>query len=223
MGVTIITREGDALARLVSFRIPDTLDDAIEAGNALGGLTYSSKWAAAALVFAWTEPGTGGRRTGTLSGQLSIHEFSELGIRGLTHRETVARYRAAWAEYGDAATGGDTVTLPTIDFPSAERRATTRSSGTRTISDTDSGSANDETEKLNTGIARMNKDWARSIAGSPDLVLGKLHVVVTHMTAWTAAEFVAAIEDDDRDLSLSECEYSYRVLSEIIAALKERS
>jgi len=52
----------------------------------------------AALVWAWTEETKGGRPSKTCPkvGRLSLSEFAALGIRGLTKRDTVAKYRAAW-------------------------------------------------------------------------------------------------------------------------------
>jgi len=51
----------------------------------------------AALVWAWTEDGQG-RRTdlGDKSPKLSISGFAALNIRGLSSRNAVRKYRAAW-------------------------------------------------------------------------------------------------------------------------------
>ena len=65
-------------------------------------------WERAALVFAWTEPaqGSGARNdlTSRESARLTIQEFADRDINGLSHHETVTFYRNNWTEPGE---GGD--------------------------------------------------------------------------------------------------------------------
>jgi hypothetical protein len=52
--------------------------------------------ARAAFVRAWVEKGKGGARTASEIMQLSIREFAELGIRGLSTQNAVRHYWNAW-------------------------------------------------------------------------------------------------------------------------------
>lgn len=65
--------------------------------NASQCAAFGHHWRTAAMVYAWTRPGKGGPRTGPFSGQFSLREFAELGIRGLSKHDTVAKYREAMA------------------------------------------------------------------------------------------------------------------------------
>ena len=52
---------------------------------------------------------------------MSITDFADHGIAGLTTRDTVRRYRTLWIKYGDSdIKPGDTVILPDLDFPPEE-------------------------------------------------------------------------------------------------------
>lgn len=110
--------------------VPASLDEAIANLNGLGALLTAKQWQRAALVYAFTEPGTGGPRTVRKSGQLSFREFADLGIAGLRDAETVIWSRQAWQDAIDdgqavAVTPGDDVALPEREFPKHPR---TRSS-----------------------------------------------------------------------------------------------
>jgi len=117
------------------FDIPGELGDMVSLANESQRKVEGHSWRTAAMVYAWTEEGTGGpRKTGTKMHQLSLREFADLGIRGLSDWRTVSKYRKAmeWA----VANGhcyqpsiGSLVSLPAIEFPSnksiADNRRTT--------------------------------------------------------------------------------------------------
>lgn len=77
-------------------KIPNDLDTLkLELQNNLA-IATATGWTLAALVFAWTRVGKGGRRTGGVPGQLTIRQFSEMKIRGLRDRATIMKYRQVW-------------------------------------------------------------------------------------------------------------------------------
>jgi hypothetical protein len=89
--------------------------------HALGGAINAGGWATAAVVYAWTEPGRGGPRTDPKVGQLSLRQFAELGIRGLSKLDTVSQYRSAWERavqrgWARPAARGEVAALPERDF-----------------------------------------------------------------------------------------------------------
>lgn len=77
--------------------VPGTLSAAREALADLNGLVTAKEWERAAIVYAFTRGDLRGRPSESDGNQaLPISRFAELGIAGLTTRETVARYRRAW-------------------------------------------------------------------------------------------------------------------------------
>lgn len=73
--------------------IPATLEDLHSWDKARG-------WERAALVYAWTEPQQGERTDlGHNGPKLSLTDFADLGIGGLTKRHTVAWYRKQWSDH----------------------------------------------------------------------------------------------------------------------------
>jgi hypothetical protein len=86
-------------ARIV---IPETIEEAKSYLVSFNKLETASKWGTAALVYAYTYDTGGGRPSQKMAnsrhfrGQLTIGEFAKRGIRGLTTRDTVRRYRQAW-------------------------------------------------------------------------------------------------------------------------------
>jgi excisionase family DNA binding protein len=91
----------------------------LERADALEALVTAKEWTRAAIVHAFTQPGTGGprRRQPAISDRLSFTAFAQLGIAGLRSDSTVGKYRAAWQdaidageakpiEPGDKVTGG---------------------------------------------------------------------------------------------------------------------
>lgn len=105
--------------------IPATLVEAQASLTGIGALLTAKEWLRAALVFAFTEPDPGAKRTQTSDGNpsevLSIKAFAALGIAGLTNRETVAEYRKAWeaamADGAPEATPGATFEMPNLPWP----------------------------------------------------------------------------------------------------------
>jgi hypothetical protein len=95
--------------------IPATIEDAVGALNGIDALLTAKGWERAAIVYAFTYDG---RDSVEVKNRLSVGEFLKLKIAGLSSSRTVALYRSAWAEHGDPnIKPGDTVTLPTEDFP----------------------------------------------------------------------------------------------------------
>jgi ParB family chromosome partitioning protein len=83
-----------------AFRVPAKLDD--DGLRRLGALAFvceGSQWATAAAVYAWTYEAGRGRppNNAEMSALLTLSEFAKLGLRGLTDRGTVTKYRDAWA------------------------------------------------------------------------------------------------------------------------------
>ena len=104
--------------------IPASIEDAITALAGIGQLLTAKQWERAAIVYAFTEPGTGGPRTGGNTPQLSIREFADLGITGLRDKGQVREYRKAWesaaAEVGNEdmlrIEPGDAVDMPDLPW-----------------------------------------------------------------------------------------------------------
>lgn len=107
--------------------VPETLDKAREILDGVGGLMSAGHWGTAAIVWAYvTDEDRGGRPTKdgenlSKSAQVSISDFSQLGIRGLSTRKSVSKYRQRWQKAIDdglagPALPGGIVTLPDIPF-----------------------------------------------------------------------------------------------------------
>jgi hypothetical protein len=107
------------------FKIPSTVEEAGAKLADLDGLITARSWQRAAIVYAFTHEGRGGRGTaGNVSetGQVSMAAFARLGIQGLRRRETVAIYRGHWQYAIDQGKAqpvrpGDRVEQPDLDFP----------------------------------------------------------------------------------------------------------
>lgn len=104
-------------------RIPSSLDETLSDLDELGGVISADRWKTAAFVYAWTEPQQG-RRTdfGKEFPKLTLDEFADRSIRGLSSRPSVRRYRRAWEMavqegWAEPAQPGQWVDLPTQDFP----------------------------------------------------------------------------------------------------------
>lgn len=115
------------IARTGSVPIPSDLD---EDGRALfdlmSVLRRGSEWWTAATVYAWTYDAERGRppKNGENSPFLTLSEFADLGLRGLSHRHTVRKYRRAWKRatrkgWAEEVKPGDSVTLPSREFEAA--------------------------------------------------------------------------------------------------------
>lgn len=105
-----------------AIKIPQQVGDLVDRMNELGALLTATEWARAAIVFAFTDVGAA-RGTGVTPPKLSIMKFTELGLRGLSSRRSVQRYRRSWGyaiEQGWTVEvePGDVVDLPDAEFPS---------------------------------------------------------------------------------------------------------
>lgn len=103
------------------FNVPSSLAKAKSELGALGKLLTVTEWERAATVWAFTYEGRGGPRTGNKTSQLSIREFAELGIQGLTSRPSVTAYRDQWKRAMELAGAsdvqpGDTIRLPNLEW-----------------------------------------------------------------------------------------------------------
>jgi hypothetical protein len=133
----IITRPEGVLARLVEVTIPETEDELRSSMDALGGAINAGGWATAAVVYAWTERQRPGPNRSSSETILGIRDFAALGLRGLASPTTVIRYRAAWEATGLSAERGQTVELPTDDFPRDEYAARRAARGSADPSEVD--------------------------------------------------------------------------------------
>ena len=104
-------------------RIPATTEVLTGTLNGLIGMIAKGGWFTAAAVYAWTEPGKPHFASGEKSpdDRLTIAAFAALGIRGLSSRDTVRKFRSAWARavergWADPVKPGDFVRLPDQDF-----------------------------------------------------------------------------------------------------------
>ncbi|MFE2997984.1 hypothetical protein ACFXG4_23560 [Nocardia sp. NPDC059246] len=104
-------------------QIPNDIESAVLDLKGLGGLITAAEWQRAALVFAFTYEGRpGGRSTGQESPvALSIDEFSKLGLAGLKSRNSVRKYRRAWAlaiqdGFATYIMPGDLIALPEVEW-----------------------------------------------------------------------------------------------------------
>ena len=105
--------------KTVKVTLPGSITEATERLEGIESLLTSTGWERAAIVYAFTEDAQGRRTDLSRKGEkLSMADFAELNINGLKKPDTVAKYRALWAEHGDTTIKpGDTVTLPDLDFP----------------------------------------------------------------------------------------------------------
>lgn len=102
-------------------QIPASVEDAVLGLKGLGELVTASEWERAAIVWAFTYEGKNQNRACTDLCKRSLSDFAKLGIAGLESRNTVAKYRKAWAlaiEHGHAADikPGDEASLPDVEW-----------------------------------------------------------------------------------------------------------
>lgn len=108
--------------------VPETIEELGPSLDALRGDINAGGWATAAAVYAWTEPGTNQFDEvpdDFSSGTFTLTGFAKLGIRGLSTRDSVRRYRRAWKRAVDRGwalptTPGQTAALPEQDFRETE-------------------------------------------------------------------------------------------------------
>jgi hypothetical protein len=111
-----------------NIRIPGTITDLKRGLGAIEGLLTAKRWERAAIVYAWTDPGSrgGDRRANSVSAdaRMTPTAFANLGIRGLGNWSQVNDYREAWesaaAEIGNddmlAVQPGDAVEMPNLPW-----------------------------------------------------------------------------------------------------------
>lgn len=117
----------------MNIHIPASIAEAKSALNGIGKLLTAKQWERAAIVYAFTEPGSGqGVRKPLVDShqRLSIADFAALGVYGLRDRHGVASYRDAWQAAIDdrqavAVGPGDSVELPNMPWKEAFGEATT--------------------------------------------------------------------------------------------------
>ncbi|QIS16475.1 hypothetical protein [Nocardia arthritidis] len=141
-------------------RIPDDIESAVLDLKGLGELVTATEWQRAALVFAFTYEGRpGGRSTGQESPVAkSIDEFAKLALAGLKSRNSVRKYRRAWAlaiqdGYATHVMPGDIIALPEVDWdeyinpPKASRKPSEPRKG-RATGSADNRASKSESEGL---------------------------------------------------------------------------
>lgn len=125
-GALALPESGDVadLAIPVEVSVPATIDEAATLLNGVGGLLSAGYWGTAAIVYAYTEEGTPGPKPQgdpETSLQISLTDFADLGIRGLTSRPSVGKYRRAWQHavdqgWAEPAQPGQRIELPGVEF-----------------------------------------------------------------------------------------------------------
>ena len=119
---SIALKEFTQITKTKQIIIPDDIGDVQSKLNTLGNLLTSSDWARAAIVRAWVYKGKGGPRTGRVLSQFSMREFAELGIQGLSTKDSVSYYWHAWEDKSEKPTPikGELIDLPEKPFPEWE-------------------------------------------------------------------------------------------------------
>jgi hypothetical protein len=118
----IVEADVTTLAIPVQVTVPESIDVTVAVLNDVGQVLAAGHWGTAAVVYAWTEPEQGKRSDlGDFSPKLTLTEFADRKIRGLTTRNSVRKYREAWEhaiEQGWAvpAAPGQRVMLPGEPF-----------------------------------------------------------------------------------------------------------
>lgn len=118
--------------------IPSPIEKAEDRLAALDGIAIATGWERAAIVYAFTYEGVNRFSSGSEVSRYTIRQFAALKIKGLTSRNTIDFYRNAWKDAintGEAKDikPGDTVVLPTSEFPPQERNQGSRVSANPAI------------------------------------------------------------------------------------------
>lgn len=108
---------------MTTVKVADNADTLREDADKAARLHSATGWELAAYVHAWTYETKGGRppETGKKVDRFSCTEFSQLGVRGLSSKPSVTKYRRAWSaaiEQGlvTEVEPGDEIDLPEEDF-----------------------------------------------------------------------------------------------------------
>jgi phage N-6-adenine-methyltransferase len=116
---------GDMAALVIpeEVTIPETIDDATELLDAVGGFLSAGYWGTAAVVYAYTHDHEQGQTTCSSCSEVNMSEsaFADRGIRGLKSRNSVRKYRQAWQyavdqRWTEPAAPGKLVALPPEEF-----------------------------------------------------------------------------------------------------------
>jgi phage N-6-adenine-methyltransferase len=134
----VLSGDGATLAIPEAITIPATLEGRVAFLDGAGGFLSAGHWATAAAVYASTEDGQGSNQYGSSidekSSKLSISDFADLGIRGLSTRDSVRKYRQAWQYavdrgWADVAVPGERAQLPNEPFREAAAAHVANNSG----------------------------------------------------------------------------------------------
>lgn len=117
---SIALKEFNRITKTHQIQIPEDIETVTNKLNTLGGLLTASDWARSAIVRAWVHPTSGGRpESGKNLPLLTISDFAELNIQGLSSRPAVRHYYNAWKlTKSSSPQRGEIVDLPQIPFPS---------------------------------------------------------------------------------------------------------
>lgn len=103
--------------------IPATLENATFVLEGVSSLLTATEWGTAAIVYAFTHDHARGQINCSLCTEecIAINSFWELGIRGLSGRNTPGKYRRAWQKaiekgWANPVRPGEIVELPIEDF-----------------------------------------------------------------------------------------------------------
>lgn len=104
--------------------VPLTIEAAGTELRGIDAVLNTRGWARAAIVYAFCEPQQGRRNLVGNPTKLSVRDFAALKFPGLSHHETVERYRATWQDAVDRgvtvpAVPGEKVVLPDETYPPA--------------------------------------------------------------------------------------------------------
>jgi hypothetical protein len=84
---SLALKEFNQINQTHQVEIPEDIETVTSKLNILGGLLTASDWARAAIVRAWVKPTSGGRpKSGEFLPLLTISDFTQLGIQGLSTR-----------------------------------------------------------------------------------------------------------------------------------------
>lgn len=103
-------------------KVADNTDQLKADADQASRLHSATGWELAAYVYAWTEDNGRGRpKNDEKSSFYSIDGFAALGIRGLKTKDSVRKYRKAWAAaiergFASEVEPGDEIDLPDMDF-----------------------------------------------------------------------------------------------------------
>jgi hypothetical protein len=120
----VVENDVAALAVPGQVTVPKTIDDAAILLEGVGGLLTAGEWATAAIISSFTHDHVQGQVVCSSCSEMNMTEaeFAARGIRGLSARNTIRKYRRAWEiameKHGaELAAPGKRVVLPLAPFP----------------------------------------------------------------------------------------------------------